>query len=139
MKLRAVLVATLFSLLVSMPTGAQRSVVPPPDMTVITVPFTLGCFTTVRRMMEYLWTDYGELTALYMELRPGEFDGYLFTNEDNTTLSFVVVKFAQPPATNTDQVCIMWAGQSPNGNVLTPMVKPDPTMFPPRKSEGDAI
>lgn len=138
MKLRASLVATLLFLLVSMPTGAQRSVVPPPDMKVITVPFTLGCFTTVRRMMEYLWTDYGELTAMYLELRPGEFDGYIFTNEDNTTLSFVVAKFAQPPATNTDQVCIMWAGKSPSGNAIMPMIKPDPTMFPPRK-ELDAI
>ena len=139
MKFRTVLVATLFSLLVSMPIGAQRSVVPPPDMKVVTVPFTLGCFTTINRMMEYLWMEYGEMAELYMELRPGEFDGYIFTSEDHTTMSFVVTKFALPPATTINQVCIMWAGHSPDGNVLTPMIKPDPSAFPPRKIKGHAI
>ena len=82
--------------------------------------------------------EYGEMAELYMELRPNAFDGYIFTNEDKTTMSFVVEKNLTD-AIGEAQVCIMWAGNSPDGHSLVPMIKPDPSVLPPRKSKGDSI
>ena len=131
MKLRALLISAL--LLLATPLSAERKkMVVPPDMHVQQVPFSLGCFKTVGRMSQYLWKTYGELPEIYMEFNPGVFDGYIYTNDDHTTLSMVIHKIGT-------EVCVVWGAYSPDGLVLNPVMKPDRATLPPMNPPGDAI
>ena len=61
----------------------------------------------------------GETPKFHMDLRKGIYEGWIFTNADNTALSWVIKK----TVTNTEppSVCIVWSGESLEGNVITPI------------------
>ena len=101
------------------PVSASKSIAPPPDMLVQTVPFQLGCFETYQRMESYLKEVWGESPRHYMTFRAdGGTDGWIFTNDDNTTISLVIRKFF--PADGGEVACIIWSGESPDGLALIP-------------------
>ena len=133
MKLRAVIVAGLIAVL-TMTAGAQQKT-PPLEMSVQMVPFRLGCMPTIEALFELLWKEWGELPEFVLELGP-EFTGYILTNNDNTTLTWVVVKHMP---NSPDESCIVWAGESPGGMAIVQVPKVDESTLPERYAPGERM
>ena len=104
-----------------MPVQASKNISPPPDMLLQVVPFKLGCFETYERMESFLKDGWGEFPRYHMMFRADHgTDGWIFTNDDNTSISIVIRKFFPEEGEDAQVACIIWSGESPDGLVLVP-------------------
>jgi len=106
-------------LLIPLVASSSKNILPPGDMLLQAVPFNLGCFETYKRMESFLKEGWGESPRYRMMFREdGGTEGWIFTNDDNTTISIVIRKFF--PDEGGEIACIIWSGESPDGLVLVP-------------------
>ena len=129
MKLRALIAAVLLAVLATTAGAEKRGL---NELRVQMVPFRLGCMNSTSELLALMWRKWGELPSFVMELAP-EFTGYILTNDDNTSLSWIVVKHS---ATG-DDACLVWAGESKSGMAIVAVSKPDRSTLPPRDPPGE--